>query len=410
MISAPLSAPMSAPKSKTIRTNKALIALLAVLAPLLAACGQSASQPQSAAPPPPQVTVAKPVTKMIADADEYVGRFVAVESVEVRARVSGYLDAIHFQDGQIVKKGDLLFTIDRRPFEATLVQAQASLAQARANLAFAESDLTRAQGVAVGSVITQQTLDQRMQAKRVAQATVAAQEAAVTQAGLDLEFTELRAPVSGRIGDRRVSTGNLVTGGTSGNTSLLATIESIDPIRFEFTLDEASYLRYGHLAKDGTDAPDHGLAVPIKLKLIDEPGFAHEGRMDFVDNAIDRAFGSIRARAVFANPKGTFTPGMFGRVSVAAAPAAEALLVPDAAIGSEQVGKFVLVVDAENVARPKRVTLGPVVGGLRVVTEGLAADDNVIVNGLMRARPGVKVTPQQSSIASAAAGPHAEAD
>jgi RND family efflux transporter MFP subunit len=396
-----ISAPVSAPTSKTIRTNKTLIALLAVLAPLLAACGQSASQPQSAAPPPPQVTVAKPVTKMIAEQDEYVGRFVAVESVEVRARVSGYLDAIHFQDGQILKKGDLLFTIDRRPFQTALAQAQASLAQARANLAFAESDLARAQGVAVGSVITQQTLDQRMQAKRVAQATVAAQEAAVNQAELDLEFTELRAPVSGRIGDRRVSTGNLVTGGSSGNTSLLATIESIDPIRFEFTLDEASYLRYGRLATD-TDAPDHGLTVPIKLKLIDEPGFSHEGRMDFVDNAIDRSFGTIRARAVFANPKGTFTPGMFARVEVAAAPPAEALLVPDAAIGSEQVGKFVLVVDSENVARPKRVTLGPVVDGLRVVTEGLAAQDNVIVNGLMRARPGVKVTPQQSSIATSA--------
>jgi RND family efflux transporter MFP subunit len=405
-----ISAPLSAATSKSMRANATLVALIAVLAPLLAACGQGASQPQSAAPPPPQVTVAKPVTKMIAEPDEYVGRFVAVESVEVRARVSGYLDAIHFQDGQIVKKGDLLFTIDRRPFQAALAQAQASLAQARANLAFAESDLARAQGVAVGSVITQQTLDQRMQAKRVAQATVAAQEAAVNQAGLDLEFTELRAPVSGRIGDRRVSTGNLVTGGSSGNTSLLATIESIDPIRFEFTLDEASYLRYGRLAQD-TDGPDHGLTVPIRLKLIDEPGFSHDGRMDFVDNAIDRSFGTIRARAVFANPKGTFTPGMFARVEVAAAPPTEALLVPDAAIGSEQVGKFVLVVDAENVARPKRVTLGPVVEGLRVVTEGLAAQDNVIVNGLMRARPGVKVTPQQSSIASApAAGPHAEAD
>jgi RND family efflux transporter MFP subunit len=406
------SAVFSRPTSKRTRMNKMMIAAAMVaIAPALAACGQSASQPQSAAPPPPQVTVAKPVTKMIAEQDEYVGRFVAVESVEVRARVSGYLDAIHFQDGQIVKKGDLLFTIDRRPFAATLAQAQASLAQARANLAFAESDLARAQNVAVGAVITQQTFDQRMQAKRVAQAAVAAQDAAVSQATLDFEFTELRAPVSGRIGDRRVSTGNLVTGGASGNTSLLATIESIDPIRFEFTLDEASYLRYGRLAKDGTDAPDHGLTVPIKLKLIDERGFSHEGRMDFIDNAIDRSFGTIRARAVFANPKSTFTPGMFARVEVAAAPPGEALLVPDAAIGSEQVGKFVLVVDAENVARPKRVTLGPVVDGLRVVTEGLAPDDNVIINGLMRARPGVKVTPQQSSIASAlAAAPQVEAD
>jgi RND family efflux transporter MFP subunit len=379
--------------------NMILAAIIA--GPALAGCGQSESKPQPV-PAPPQVTIAKPVSKPVAEQDEYVGRFVAVESVEVRARVSGYLEGIHFQDGQLVKKGDLLFTIDRRPFQATQAQAQASLAQARANLAFAESDLARAQGVAIGSVITQQTFDQRLQAKRAAQATVAAQEAVVEQASLDLEFTELRAPVSGRIGDRRVSVGNLVTGGTAGNTSLLATIESIDPIRFEFTLDETSYLRYGRIAMDGAEAANRGLNVPIKLKLIDEAAFAHEGRLDFVDNRIDRSSGTIRARAVFANPNARFTPGLFGRVHVAAAPPSEALLVPEAAIGAEQARKFVLVVDGDNVARPKYVTLGPVVDGLRVVTGGLAPDDNVIINGLMRARSGTKVAPQPASIAAAA--------
>ena len=372
------------------------VAAMICIASALAACGQSQSQPRAAAPSPPQVTVAKPVSRMIADQDEYVGRFVAVESVEVRARVAGYLAEIHFQDGQKVKKGDLLFTVDRRPF-------QTALAQAKANLAFAETDLARAQGLSVGSVITQQTFDQRTQAKRVAQAAVAAQESAVNQAALDLEFTELRAPVSGRIGDRRVSVGNLVTGGTSGNTSLLATIESVDPIRFEFTLDEASFLRYGSIASDSADAANRGLGVPIKLKLIDEPTFSHEGKMDFVDNAIDRATGTIRARAVFANPKGRFTPGMFARIQMAAGAPGEALLVPEAAVGAEQTRKFVFVVDAEDVARPKYVTLGPVVDGLRVVTQGLAADDNVIVNGLMRVRPGVKVTPQRTNTAAAQA-------
>jgi RND family efflux transporter MFP subunit len=387
------------------------LTILLLLAPVLAACGQSQSQPQAAAPPPPQVTIAKPTSKMIADQDEYVGRFVAVESVEVRARVPGYLEAIHFQDGQMVKAGDLLFTIDRRPFQIALAQAQASLAQAKATLAFAESDLVRAQSVAVGSVITQQTFDQRTQAKRSAEAAVAAQQAAERQAALDLEFTELRAPVSGRIGDRRVSIGNLVTGGTSGNTSLLATIESIDPIRFEFTLDEASYLRYAHFTDDGAGAPTRGFTLPIKLKLLDESVFAHEGKMDFVDNAIDRSSSTIRARAVFANPDGKLTPGMFARVRIAAAPAKRELLVPDAAIGTEQVRKFVLVVDVENVARPKYVTLGPVVDGLRVVTQGLTPDDNVIINGLMRARPGAKVTPQQSSTASASTtGPQVNAN
>jgi RND family efflux transporter MFP subunit len=380
-----------------------LIPLL-LLALALAGCEQSQSQTQAAAPPPPEVTVAQPARKLVTDHDEYVGRFVAVDSVEVRARVSGYLDTIHFHDGQMVNKGDLLFTIDRRPFQTALDQIQASLAQARANLAFADGDLARAQKVAVGTVITQQTLDQRVQAKRVAEAAVLAQEAAVRQATFDLAFTELRAPVSGRIGDRRVSVGNLVTGGSGGNTTLLATIESTDPIRFEFTFDEASYLRYVRSSKNGAGAANGGLTVPVKLKLIDEPAFAHHGKVDFVDNAIDRSSGTIRGRAEFANPSGTFTPGMFGRVQVAAGPSREALLVPDVAIGTEQVGKFVLVVDTEDVARPKYVTLGPVVDGLRVITGGLTPGDNVIVNGLMRARPGVKVTPQRSSIAAASPG------
>jgi len=394
---------MMPPLTPTLKSVSRLMVLL-LLAAALAACGETQSQPKAAVPAPPVVTIAKPVRKMIADQDEYVGRFVAVESVEVRARVPGYLAGIHFQDGQMVKAGDLLFTIDRRPFQISLAQTQASLAQAKATLAFAESDLARAQGLAIGTVITQQTFDQRTQAKRIAEASVAAQQAAERQATLNLEFTELRAPVSGRIGDRRVSIGNLVTGGTSGNTSLLATIESIDPIRFEFTLDEASYLRYGQFTEDSVRAANRGLTLPVKLKLLDELAFSHEGKIDFIDNAIDRSSSTIRARAVFANRDGRFTPGMFARVRTAAAPPKNELLVPDAAIGAEQVRKFVLVVDAENVARPKYVTLGPVVDGLRVITQGLTPDDNVIINGLMRTRSGGKVTPQQSSTASASTG------
>ncbi len=382
------------PKSKLFRTLN-IPAMFLLLVPVLAGCGPSQPLAQGGPPPPPQVTVAKPVKKMVADSDEYVGRFVAVDAIEIRARVSGYLDAVHFQDGQLVKKGDLLFTIDRRPFETTLAQAQANLAQARANLAFAEADVVRGQSLVRGSTITQQTFDQRTQAKSVAEASVAAQEAAVRQSMLDLEFTELRAPVSGRIGDRRVAAGNLVTGGTTGNTTLLATINSVDPIRFEFTMDETSYLHYVRLAGDGTTAP--GREVPVKLKLIDESTFSHVGKTDFVDNAIDRASGTIRGRAEFANPNATFAPGMFGRVQVAVAAPEEALLVPDVAIGTEQVRKFVLVVDRENVARPKYVTLGQVIDGLRMVTAGLAPDDRVIVNGLMRARPGVKVTPVEAA-------------
>ena len=382
------------PISGLLRILRVPAALLLLL--LVAGCDSNPPRAQAGPPPAPQVTVAKPAKRLVADRDEYVGRFVAVDAIEMRARVSGYLDAVHFQDGQLVKKGDLLFTIDRRPFEATLAQAQANLAQARANLAYAEADLARGQSLVRGSTITQQTFDQRTQAKRVAEATVAAQDAAVRQAMLDLEFTELRAPVSGRIGDRRVSPGNLVTGGTTGTTTLLATITSIDPIRFEFTMDETSYLHYIRLAGDG-EAANRGINAPVELKLIDEPKFAHEGKMDFVDNAIDRGSGTIRTRAEFSNPNGILAPGMFARIQVPVGSPNEALLVPDAAIGTEQVRKFVLVVDGENVARPKYVTLGPVVAGLRVVTAGLEASDRIIVNGLMRVRPGVKVTPQETA-------------
>jgi RND family efflux transporter MFP subunit len=386
--------PQVPPSARAAAQWAALSLLLGFLALAVAACE---GPPQAApAPPPPQVTVARPVVKTVTDRDEYVGRFVAVDSVEIRARVSGYLSAIHFTDGQLVKQGDLLFTIDRRPFQAALDQARASLAQARANQAYAETDLARAKPLVGGQVISQQVFDQRVQAKRVADANVAAQDAAVKQAALDLEFTELRAPVSGRIGDRRVSVGNLVMGGTTGETTLLATIQSTDPIRFEFTADEGSYLRYVRLVGSRPDINNAG-KVPVRLKLLDEQIFSHRGHMDFVDNAIDNASGTIRGRAVFANPDGTFTPGMFGRIQVAAGPPAEALLVPDAAIGTEQVRKFVLVVDDQDITRIKYVTPGPVIDGLRVVKSGLEPNDRVVVNGLMRTRPGTKVTPEMST-------------
>ncbi len=228
----------------------------------------------------------------------------------MRARVSGYLDSIHFKDGQMVKAGDPLFTIDRRPFQAALDQSKAAVQQADANLAFAVADLERGQNLVRGTSITQQTLDQRVQTKRVAEATLLAQKAAERQAELDLEFTELAAPVTGRIGDRRVSIGNLVTGGTAGSTTLLATIVSVDPIRFEFTMDEASYLRYLRAASNGqADSIDRGISLPVSLKLLDEKDFVHQGKIDFVDNAIDKSSGTIRGRAEFANADGKSDAG-----------------------------------------------------------------------------------------------------
>ncbi|MFZ0722636.1 MAG: efflux RND transporter periplasmic adaptor subunit, partial [Xanthobacteraceae bacterium] len=410
----------------------------AVLLVTLAGCDRGSQQ--HAAFPPPTVTVAKPAQRTVIDYDEYVGRFVAVDSVEIRSRLSGYLSAIHFTDGQMVKKGDLLFIIDRRPFEIALEQMRANLAQARANLAFAQADLQRGQALLQNKTITEQTYDQRTQAKNVAEASVAAQEAMVNSAELDLDqYSELRAPIDGRIGDRRVSVGNLITGGAGGNTTLLASIVSVDPIRFEFTFDEASYLRYERFAKNrkpaqaadppsappsdkqvaqqtvqqadppsdpqATDQRQGGVdtGVPVSLKLIDEKDFDHSGKIDFVDNAISTSSGTIRGRAIFANPNGIFVPGMFGRIRVPGSPPHRALLIPDAATGSEQARKYVLVVDDSGTVRQKYVTLGQLDGGLRVVRDGLLPTDSVIVNGLMHAQPGIKVKPEEQSAPAAPA-------
>jgi RND family efflux transporter MFP subunit len=373
-------------------TMARLAALL--FAGVLAGCSQS--QKESAAPPPPTVTVALPVQRNVVDHDEYVGRFVAVDSVEVRSRLSGYLSAIHFTDGQMVKKGDLLFTIDRRPFQIALEQMRANLAQARANLAFTQADLERGKALLQNKTITEQLYDQRVQAENVAAAAVASQQAMVDSATLDLdEYSELRSPIDGRIGDRRVSIGNLVTGGTGGNTTLLATIVSVNPIRFEFTFDEASYLRYQRFAMKDKDQATLDDSIPVSLKLIDETHFAHRGKMDFVDNVISQSSGTIRARAVFDNPDGIFVPGMFGRIRVPASAPYMALLVPDAAIGSEQARKYVLTVDDAGIVGEKYVTLGQQDGDLRVIKTGLAGSDRVVVNGLMHAHPGAKVTVEQ---------------
>jgi len=365
------------------------------LALVLAACSEAPRQ--GGAPPPAAVTVAKPVKRAIVDQDEYVGRFVAVDAVEVRARVSGYLDTVHFTDGQVVKKDDLLFTVDKRPFQNTLDQARANLDQAKSNVVFTEADFTRAQQLIRDKTVTDQVFEQRRQAYRNAQASVAANEAAVRQAELDLAFTDLRAPVAGRIGDRRVTPGNLVTGGTGGATTLLATIVSTDPIRFEFTFDEAAFLRYERLVRGNLAITSPENSTQVRLKLLDENDFSHVGRMDFVDNVIDRATGTIRGRAHFANADNVFIPGMFARAELPGTAPYEALLIPDAAVASEQARKFVLVVNADNTAVQKYVTLGQVIDGMRVIKDGLAADDRIIIKGLMQARPGAKVNPQEEN-------------
>ena len=372
------------------------LAALSLAALALAGCSEQNQGQPAAAPPPPSVTVAHPTTRTITDYDEYVGRFAAVDLVNVYARVSGYLEKVAFTDGQLVKQGDLLFTIDKRPFQVAHDQAQANLQRAQAELDFATSDLQRAQTLIddkTSNAISKQAYDQRLQSERQARASVAAAQAALQASQLDLDFTDLKAPVTGRIGDRKVSVGNLVTGGSGGtNTNtLLATIVSLNPIYFEFTYDEASYLRYQRMAKELGAKAD---SIPVKLGLIDEKGFPHEGKLDFVDNRISEDTGTIRGRATFSNPDGTFTPGMFGRIQIPSAAPHEAVLVPDVAIGTEQTRKFVYVMqpgDQPQAPQMKYVTLGRAYDGQRVVTSGIGKDDLVVVNGLMRIRPGAKV-------------------
>lgn len=377
-----------------------LIASLVGSLAVLSGCGQPTQQ-QGGPPPAPQVTVATPGTRTVTEQDEYVGRFVAIDEVNVRARVAGYLASIHFTDGQAVKEGELLFTIDQRPYRIALDQAKANLAQARANLDFAKADLERARTLLEdrnSTAISKQTYDQRTQAERTAAASVQSQEAALRAAELDLTFTEVRAPVNGIIGDRRVSVGNYVSAGSGATPTLLAVIVSIDPIRFEFTIDEASLLRYTRRKQGGDIKGD-----PVTLKLIDDAGFVHKGELDFLNNVIDRETGTIRGRAVFDNKAGLFRPGMFARIRLDATAPFEALVVPDAAIGTEQVKKFVYVVGPDNKVEQRFVELGPLSGDMRVIRKGLTRDDKVVVNGLMRVRPGVVVAPQAADAAPSAA-------
>ena len=285
--------------------------------------------------------------------------------------------------------------------------AQANLAQARANLDFTKADLERARTLLedrTSNAISKQTFDQRTQAERTAAAIVQSQEAQVRSAQLDLDFTQVKAPVTGQIGDRRVSVGNYVTGGTAGAATLLAVIVSTDPIRFEFTIDEASLLRIER-RKGGAGIKGD----PVALRLIDDKDFSHTGEMDFLNNVIDRDTGTIRGRAVFQNKDGLFRPGMFGRIRVQSSDPYQALVVPDVAIGTEQVKKFVYVVGPDNKVAQKVVTLGPLVGDMRVIRDGITAEDKVVVNGLMRVRPGVVVNPQMADAAPAAAAPAAAA-
>ncbi len=351
----------------------------------------------TAGPPPPAVSVANPLEKEVVEWDEYTGRFDAVDTVEVRARISGFLNEVKFTDGAIVKKGDLLFVIDPRPFQRVLDKDRATLQGARTQLEFAQKDLERAKPLVANATISQQGFDQRTQAVRAAEANVLSAEASVRSSELDVEFTQIHSPVTGRISRKLVSEGNYLTGG-SGSGTLLTTIVSIDPIYFYFDVSEADFLKYQRLGSVMMQHSARISEIPVQLALQGDQGFPYSGKMSFIDNRIDPNTGSLRVRAVFDNPDQLFQPGLFARVRLAGSGKYNAILLPDMAVATDQSNRFVFAVADDGTVSAKPVTLGPMIDGLRVIRSGIAASDLVIVNGVQRARTGIKVKPEKTVI------------
>jgi RND family efflux transporter MFP subunit len=371
------------------RRFRTLLAALLALAPLPALSQQG----------PPPVTVSHPLQKEITEWDEFTGQFQAVDFVEIRARVSGWLNEIHFTDGQIVHKGDLLFVIDPRPYEIQLATAKATLEQADAAQDFSTKDVARGEALRQKDFLAQSTYDQRVQQQRSAAASVESGKAAVRDAELNLEFTRVTAPVTGRISTHQISAGNLITGGgATGPGTLLTTIVSLDPVWFVFDMSEGDYLTYQRAVASGKLTSTRDGHVPVGARLTDETDWSRTGVLDFIDNQVDRGAGTIRARATFANPGYFITPGQFGRIRVPGSEPHQALLLPDEAILTDQSTKIVMTVTADGTIVPKPVHPGPLFDGLRVVRDGLQPDDDVVINGLMRVKPGAKVTAQPGQI------------
>jgi RND family efflux transporter MFP subunit len=349
-----------------------------------------ADQPPPA-PPVPVVTVATPLQRQVTEWDEFIGRFEASRSVEIRPRVSGEITAVHFRDGQFVRAGQPLFTIDRRPYAAALGEAQADVAAARSELALARTELDRASRLVEYDAVSEGEVD-RLQARvQAASARLAAAQARVNSRSLDVQFATVRAPMSGRVSDRRVDPGNLVSAGDGGSGTLLTTINALDPIHFTFEGSEALFLK--------ARRNDAGEGTVVEVRLQDEAEHRHRGRVDFTDNGLDPRSGTIRARAVFPNPDGFLTPGMFGSLRLASGGTRQALLVPDTAVQTDQARKVLLVVTRDGTVAAKPVELGPVVDGLRVVRSGLEPSDRVVITGTQAAAPGSKVRPEAGRIA-----------
>lgn len=351
---------------------------------LLAACDR---QPPATAPPKPHVSAALPLVRDVTDWDDYTGRFEAIQDVVVTPRVSGTITEVLFRNGQDVKAGQALFTIDPRPFRAAFLQAQANLARANASQINAASEYGRAQKLITGSLLSKEDYDTRFAALKTAEADQEGQKAALETARLNLEFTAVTSPVSGRISDRKVSIGDVVV----ANTTPLTRVVTLDPIWFNFEGAETFYLKYVRQDARGERRSSRYANNPIEIQLADESGYPHRGRMVFVDNAIDPRSGTIRAKAELPNPDGFLTPGMFGRARLLGSGAYKATLVPDEAIVTDQTRRLVYVVGDDGAIAVRNVETGPIVVGLRVISHGLAPTEKVVLDGLARLQPGAKV-------------------
>jgi membrane fusion protein, multidrug efflux system len=393
-----MSATEQSARMADIRPFYGLSPILIVLAGLLAGCGEKQAAPAAAAAPP--VTVAQPVKRTVTDWDEFTGRFDAVQQVQVRPRVGGFITAVEFRDGAFVGAGDLLYLIDARPFEAVATQAEGQLSDARAKVELGKRELDRALTLQQSQNVADNIVDQRRQALQAARAAETQAEGVLKAAQLNVEFTHVTAPIGGRVSRHLVDIGNLVQG-SEGSSTLLTSIVSLDPIYIYFDIDEATYLKYNRLWFAGKRPSSRDTANPVEVTLTGETKPSRNGTINFLDNQLDVSTGTLRGRAVIPNQDLSILPGQFGRVRLIASAPYEALLVPDAAIATDQARKIVFVVKDDNTVEAKPVTLGPLDEGLRVVREGLKPEDRIIVDGLQRARVGAKVTPRDAKPAPA---------
>jgi RND family efflux transporter MFP subunit len=359
---------------------------------LLGGCGKSGGGAQSA--PAPQVSVAQVLEKRVKDWDEFTGRLQAVETVEIRPRVSGYIDKVVFSEGSQVKRGDVLFVIDPRPYQAEYDRAAADVKRYKTALDLARIELVRVQRLKDSGAVSEEELDERKSTVAQAEANVAGSQAALETASLNLNFTRVTSPIAGKASRAEVTRGNLVTGGINGGT-LLSSVVSMDPIYLYFDADEQSYLRYTQTAHSGVGPSSNDAQNPVQIGLANEEGFPHAGAVDFVDNQLNPQTGTIRARAVLQNKNGQFTPGLFARVQLLVSGEYSAILIEDRAVNTDQNQKYVLLLGANNQIEYRKVKLGRIIDGLRIVREGLKAGDVIVVNGAQRVHPGVTVAPQR---------------